>query len=214
MSVRGTITERTGVSSSSKTLWIISRSSRSTTPSLAPTSTSVRSSSSDSSGCSPLPPPTILIVRVVNAPRTARAGRRTRASQPTGPRTTRRNCSGYFTAMVMGSTSPNVVRTRIMPMTSASSPKRWPKSPTATVAAMAEAPMLMTVMPISSVTSRSCGRSMRGATRPSPSVCTRFNRKRPREKYAASAPVRRPEHATRMTRTRTSRTRLSTLSVP
>src|SRR5438445_157182 len=37
MSGRGTMTDRTRVSSSSNTLWIISRSSRSTTPSLAPT---------------------------------------------------------------------------------------------------------------------------------------------------------------------------------
>ena len=50
MSVRGTITSRTSVSSSSNTLWIMSRSSRSTTPSRAPTSTRVRSSSSLSSG--------------------------------------------------------------------------------------------------------------------------------------------------------------------
>ena len=50
MSGRGTITSRTMVSSSSNTLWIISRSERSTTPSRAPTSTSVRSSASVISG--------------------------------------------------------------------------------------------------------------------------------------------------------------------
>ena len=55
MSGRGTITSRTSVSSSSNTLWIISRSVRSTTPSRAPTSTSVRSSSSEISGSPGLP---------------------------------------------------------------------------------------------------------------------------------------------------------------
>ena len=122
MSVRGTMTERTSVSSSSKTLWIISRSSRSTTPSLAPTSTSVRNSSSVSSGWAWCSLPMRCTVSVVRAPRVERTGLRMTLSQATGPRASVRNCSGYLTAKVMGRTSPKVVRIRIMPMISTRRP--------------------------------------------------------------------------------------------
>src|SRR5437762_6931613 len=68
MSGRGTMVDRTSVSSSSKTLWLISRSSRSTTPSLAPTSTRVRSSSSESSGSADRALPMSRTVSAVSPP--------------------------------------------------------------------------------------------------------------------------------------------------
>ena len=85
MSGRGTMTSRTSVSSSSKTLWIISRSVRSTTPSRAPTSTSVRSSSSEISG-SPCcrSDPTKRSVMAVSALSMARTGQRSADSHATG----------------------------------------------------------------------------------------------------------------------------------
>src|SRR3989475_454065 len=123
MSVRGTMTERTSVSSSSKTLWIISRSSRSTTPSLAPTSTSVRRSSSLSSGWAAWRSlPMRCTVSVVRALRVERTGLRMTLSQATGPRASVRNCSGDLTAKVMGRTSPKVAKIRIIPMISTRRP--------------------------------------------------------------------------------------------
>src|SRR5213594_3017905 len=182
MSVRGTITDRTRVSSSSNTLWIISRSSRSTTPSLAPTSTRVRSSSSVSIAWSTRSRPMSRTVRSVSPVSTARTGRTASA----------RKRSGYFTARVIGSTSPNVVRMKTSTTIWTISPQRWPKRSSAIVAASAAAPMLMTVIPTSSVTSRSCARPKRGFAG-SPSGVTRLSRARPSEKYAASAPVRMAE---------------------
>ncbi len=128
MSVRGTITERTSVSSSSNTLWIISRSSRSTTPSLAPTSTRVRSSSSVSSGWTVLSRPASCTVSAVRLPSAARTGLSAFPSHATGRPTTARNCSGYFTASVIGRTSPKVVSTMTMPSISRIRPKREPTS--------------------------------------------------------------------------------------
>src|SRR3990170_1848317 len=192
MSVRGTITDRTSVSSSSKTLWIISRSSRSTTPSLAPTSTSVRSSSSVSSGPSFRSWPASRTVSAVRPPRARRTGASRVPSQPTGRCTNARKRSGYFTASVIGSTSPKVVRIRMVPMICTARPRRWPNTSSATSAASAEALMLMSVIATSSVTSRSCGRSISfsGAVSPAWRCATRRSRARPSEKYAASAPVR------------------------
>src|SRR5574341_412304 len=203
MSVRGTITERTSVSSSSKTLWIISRSSRSTTPSLAPTSTSVRTSSSESSGPGPRSLPMRRTVSAVSAPSNERTGVRSAPSQPTGRRTRARNRSGYLTASVIGRTSPKVVRTKIVPRICTGKAKRWPKMLSATSAAIAAAAMLITVIPTSSVTRRSWGRSIRGWGAPAsaPFAATRRSRARPSEKYAASAPVRRAETTTSAPRT-------------
>src|SRR5947207_1208642 len=115
MSGRGTMMDRTSVSSSSKTLWIISRSSRSTTPSLAPTSTRVRNSSSESSGSADRALPMSRTVSAVSPPRSTRTGLSSSPSQPTGRWTRARTCSGYFTASVIGRTSPKVVRMRIVP---------------------------------------------------------------------------------------------------
>src|SRR5439155_1179540 len=117
MSGRGTMMDRTSVSSSSKTLWIISRSSRSTTPSLAPTSTSVRSSSSESSGSPDRSLPMSRTLSAESPPRSARTGVIKIASQPTGRWTRARNRSGYFTARVIGKTSPKGVRIRIVTRT-------------------------------------------------------------------------------------------------
>src|SRR5436309_1763636 len=192
MSVRGTMTARTGVSSSSNTLWIISRSSRSTTPSLAPTSTRVRSSSSVSIAWSTRSRPMSRTVRSVSPVSTARTGRKSTPSHATGRPASARNRSGYFTARVIGSTSPNVVRMKTSTTIWTISPQRWPKRSSAIVAASAAAPMLMTVIPTSSVTSRSCARPKRGFAG-SPSGVTRLSRARPSEKYAASAPVRMAE---------------------
>ena len=115
MSGRGTITSRTRVSSSSKTLWIISRSVRSTTPSRAPTSTSVRSSSSEISGCPACrSEPTRRRVMAVKAPRPTRIGFSRTESHATGRFTQLAKRSGCSTARVMGSTSPNTVSRNTM----------------------------------------------------------------------------------------------------
>src|SRR5437867_4615444 len=197
MSGRGTMTDRTRVSSSSNTLWIISRSSRSTTPSLAPTSTSVLSSSSLSITCSTRSRPISPTVSAVSPARAARTGVRSTPSHATGRPAKARNRSGYLTASVMGRTSPKVVSTKISTIISTNTPQLGPKRLSAIVAAIAAAPMLITVMPISSVTSSSCGRSMSGFGAPSASSlsATCLRRARPREKYAASAPVRIAEQA-------------------
>ena len=184
MSVRGTMIERMGVSSSSKTLWIISRSSRSTMPSRVPTSTSVRSSSSDSSVGATRPRPTSRTTRALNPARNARTGDSSVPSPPTGRSTILRNGSGCLTATVMGKTSPNVVRSTIIMKTSTSTPHRLPKRSTATVAARAAAPMFTMVMPTSSVTRSSCGRVINGSpTLVAPPSPPRWrSRARPREK--------------------------------
>src|SRR3989454_5335089 len=214
MSVRGTITERTSVSSSSKTLWIISRSSRSTTPSRAPTSTSVRSSSSLRAACPSAPRPTSRTVSVVRPARTPRIGASSSSSQRTGRSTTARNRSGYFTASVIGKTSPKVVSRTIIAISSTARPQRGPNRKWATWVASAEAPMLMTVMPTSSVTSRSCGRETTGASAPSGrSAAMRRRRARPSEKYAASAPDSRPEPTISAASSSSCRTRLSPTEV-
>src|SRR2546428_987347 len=216
MSGRGTMTDRTRVSASSNTWWIISRSSRSTTPSLAPTSTSVRSSSSLSIACSTRPRPMRLTVSAVSPARVARTGARSTPSHATGRPAKARNRSGYLTASVIGRTSPKVVRTRINTIISTNSPQLGPKRLSAIVAAIAAAPMLMTVMPTSSVTSSSCGRSMSGLGAPSASlfVATGLSRARPREKYAASAPVRIAEQTMRMPRASNPRPRVSDTGAP
>src|SRR5712691_799997 len=211
MSGRGTMTDRTRVSSSSNTLWIISRSSRSTTPSLAPTSTSVLSSSSLSITCSTRSRPMSPTVSAVSPARAARTGVRSTPSHATGRPANARNRSGYLTASVIGRTSPKVVRTKINTTISTNTPQLGPKRLSAIVAAIAAAPMLITVMPTRSVTSSSCGRSMSGFDAPlaSPFEATCLSRARPREKYAASAPVRIAEQTMRMPRARNRRPRLS-----
>src|SRR4029453_3635049 len=196
MSGRGTMTDRTKVSSSSNTLWIISRSARSTTPSLAPTSTSVRSSSSVRVACSARLRPRSPTVNAVSPARAARTGASTTPSHATGQPAKARNRSGYLTASVMGNTSPKVVSTKISTIISTNTPQLGTKRLSAMVAAIAAAPMLITVMPTSSVTSSSCGRSMRGFGAPLVSsvssvlAVTCLRRARPSEKYAASAPGR------------------------
>src|SRR6185503_280467 len=92
----------------------------------------------------------------------------------------------------------------------------------AMVAAIAAAPMLITVMPTSSVTSSSCGRSMSGFDAPSgfgvPSgssgsaTCRR--RARPSEKYAASAPVRIAEQTMSTPSAKNRRPRCSATGAP
>src|SRR5262245_15626410 len=216
MSGRGTMTDRTKVSSSSKTLWIISRSCRSTTPSLAPTSTSVRSSSSLSVACSARPRPRSPTVSAVSPARAARTGARTTPSHATGRPTKARNRSGYLTARVIGSTSPKVVSTKISTIISTDTPELGPKRLSAMVAAIAAAPMLITVMPTRSVTSSSCGRSMRGFGAPlvSSVSATCRRRARPREKYAASAPVRIAEQTMSTASAKNRRPRCSDTGAP
>src|SRR5438128_76836 len=214
MSVRGTMTERTSVSSSSKTCWTTSRSSRSTTPSLAPTSTSVRSSSSLSAACVSAPRPSRRTVSVVKPASTPRIGASSHSSHRTGRSTTARKRSGYFTASVIGSTSPKVVSRTTIAISSTSRPQRGPNSVCAVCVASAEAPMLMSVMPTSSVTSRSCGRDTTGARAPSGRwAAIRRSRARPSEKYAASAPESRPEATMRAPSSNSCRTRLSPTEV-
>ncbi len=158
MSGRGTMTSRTRVSSSSNTPWIISRSVRSTTPSRVPTSTSVRSSSSVTSGWpAGRSDPTTRRVSAVSQPSATRTGVNSSESQLTGRVTSLANVSGCSTARVMGRTSPNtesrnttVGMARAMPIA--------PNMRSAMAAARAEAPMFTTVMPTRSVTSSSCGR--------------------------------------------------------
>ena len=85
----------------------------------------------------------------------------------------------------MGNTSPKVVSTKISTIISTNTPQLGPKRLSAMVAAIAAAPMLMTVMPTSSVTSSSCGRSMRGFGAPLVSsvlAVTCRRRARPSEK--------------------------------
>ncbi len=155
MSGRGTITSRTRVSSSSNTLWIISRSVRSTTPSRAPTSTSVRSSSSEISGWPACrSDPTRRRVTAVNAPSPTRIGFSRTESHATGRFTQLANRSGCSTARVMGSTSPNTVSRNTMAPMAMGRPMP-PKSCSAMAAARAEAPMFTTVMPTRRVTSSS-----------------------------------------------------------
>src|SRR2546426_64616 len=147
MSGRGTMTDRTRVSSSSNTLWIISRSSRSTTPSLAPTSTSVLSSSSLSITCSTRSRPMSPTVSAVSPARAARTGVRSTPSHATGRPAKARNRSGYLTASVIGRTSPKVVRTKINTTISTNTPQLGPKRPSAIAAAITAAPMMMTGRP-------------------------------------------------------------------
>src|SRR5206468_1981915 len=115
-------------------------------------------------------------------------------SQATGGPAMARNRSGYLTARVIGKTSPKVVRTNTSTMISTKRPTVGPKMLSAIVAASAAAPMLITVMPTSKVTSSSCGRSMSVLGSPTGSSwslgATCLSRARPSEKYAASAPVR------------------------
>src|SRR6185503_2492625 len=68
--------------------------------------------------------------------------------------------------------------------------------------------MLMRVIPTSSVTSRSCGRVTIGSGAPG-CLAIRFNRARPSEKYAASAPVRSAEHTMRKSRSASCRSKES-----
>src|SRR2546428_6974026 len=211
MSGCGTRADRARVSSSSITLWTISLSSLTTTPSLAPTSTSVLSSSSLSITCSTRSRPMSPTVSAVSPARAARTGVRSTPSHATGRPAKARNRSGYLTASVIGRTSPKVVRTKINTTISTNTPQLGPKRLSAIVAAIAAAPMLITVMPTRSVTSSSCGRSMSGFDAPlaSPFEATCLSRARPGEKYAASAPVRIAEQTMRMRRARNRRPRLS-----
>src|SRR5262249_49431692 len=90
---------------------------------------------------------------------------------------------------------------KVIPAIATASPAR-PKSFVATAAASADAAMLTSVIPTSSVTSSSCGCWSSGATGLSLSSCccaSSFKRARPSEKYAASAPVRSAEHTSSAT---------------
>src|SRR6266851_3483953 len=213
MSGRGTITSRTRVSSSSNTLWIISRSVRSTTPSRAPTSTSARSSSSETSGWPTCrSDPTRRRVTAVNALSPTRIGFSRTESHATGRFTQAANRSGCSTARVMGSTSPNTVSRNTMPPIAMARPFP-PKTCAAMAAARAEAPMFTTVMPTRRVTSSSWGCASSGASGPGVLPCcsaSSFSRVRPSEKYAASAPESSAEARSRTPRRISSgRTRLS-----
>ena len=185
MSGRGTITSRTMVSSSSNTLWIISRSERSTTPSRAPTSTIVRSSASLISGSlGARSEPATRKVRAVSPPSVQRMGAMTADSHATGRLTHAEKIRGCSTARVMGSTSPKTLSRNVMPPMAMASPA-LPKSLPATDAASAEAAMFTTVIPTRSVTSSSCGCLRSGASglRSAPcSLASSLRRARPREK--------------------------------
>jgi hypothetical protein len=74
------------------------------------------------------------------------------------------------TARVIGSTSPKVVRTKTSTTISTNRPMVGPKMLSAIIVAIAAAPMLITVIPMSRVTSSSCGRSMSGFGTPSGSA--------------------------------------------
>src|SRR5690242_9841309 len=69
-----------------------------------------------------------------------------------------------------------------------------PKRSSAIRVARAEAPILISVIPTSRVTRRSCGRVTSGSAAPG-CFAKRRSRARPSEKYAASAPVSSAEHA-------------------
>src|SRR5215470_1029412 len=94
----------------------------------------------------------------------------------------------------MGSTSPKTTRRMVMAPMATARPA-GPKRVAAMEAASAEAAMLARVMPTRMVTRRSWGRARSG-----------WSRARPREKYAASAPVSSAETITSTIRLISSRT--------
>src|SRR5215470_13958100 len=108
----------------------------------------------------------------------------------------------------MGSTSPKTTRRMVMAPIATTRPA-GPKRVAAMEAASAEAAMLARVMPTRMVTRRSWGRARSGWSWPrSESCCSarRRSRARPREKYAASAPVSSAETITSTIRLISSRT--------